>query len=409
MPTPASSVASSSRSGPSGSGGSDHVNSSGKWKLVGRVVLLGQRQHEVLERQQRAGVDLEGEVEVERAAAGLLGVEVDLPRLAQGVGLDEVPLVVHVEAVVDGVVLEVGDEPGDVDGGQGPSLPRRRGRPKRAAPGPVGSPAMRDDLLLEVLHDTATAVRTALDGLADWGDAGTRPGQYLSDLAADEVALAVLDRAGLGALSEESGLHHGDRDGRGGARSGRRQHERQPRTCPGTPPACARSTATVPAPRSWSTRPAGRRFEAVRGGGARVDGVPLRPTGCTDLGEALVGLSGYPPRWFGWKQFRALGAVALDLCAVAGGRLDAYVDCSPSAHGAWDYLGGMLVCQEAGAVVVDAWDRPLVTLDHAARRTPVAAATPELLAASIEARRGFVDHPVSGGALRRGSLARGTP
>ena len=63
-------------------------------------------------------------MQVERAAARLLGVQVDLPGLAQRVGLDEVALVVHVEAVVDGVVLEVGDEPGDVDGGHGPSLPR---------------------------------------------------------------------------------------------------------------------------------------------------------------------------------------------------------------------------------------------------------------------------------------------
>src|SRR5688572_10431697 len=70
---------------------------------------------------------------------------------------------------------------------------------------------MRDDVLLEVLHDAATAVRTALDQLSDWGDAGTRSGQYLSDLAADEAALAVLERAGLGALSEESGLHAADR------------------------------------------------------------------------------------------------------------------------------------------------------------------------------------------------------
>src|SRR5690606_1105864 len=59
----------------------------------------------------------EGQVQVERAAAGLLRVQVDLPGLAQGVGLDEVPLVVHVEAVVDRVILELGHEPGDVDGG----------------------------------------------------------------------------------------------------------------------------------------------------------------------------------------------------------------------------------------------------------------------------------------------------
>ena len=73
-------------------------------------------------------------MQVERAAAGLLGVQVDLPRLAQGVGLDEVALVVHVEAVVDGVVLEVGDEPGDVDGGHDRpachAVRRRAGTPR---------------------------------------------------------------------------------------------------------------------------------------------------------------------------------------------------------------------------------------------------------------------------------------
>ena len=71
---------------------------------------------------------------------------------------------------------------------------------------------------------------------------------------------------------------------------------------------------------------------------------------------------------------------------MAAGILDGYVDCSRDAHGSWDYLGGMLVCQEAGAVVADALGRDLVTLDHDARRTPVAAATPELLVELIAAR-----------------------
>lgn len=249
---------------------------------------------------------------------------------------------------------------------------------------------MRDEDLLAVLHDTATAVRTALDGLADWGDAGTRPGQYLSDLAADEVALAVLDRAGLGALSEETGLHGGDRevvvvlDPVDGSTNASRDL-----------PWYATSLCAIDADGARAAlvvdQAGGARFEAVRGGGARVDGVPLRPSGRTRLDEAVIGLSGYPPRWFGWKQFRALGAVALDLCAVAGGRLDAYVDCSPSAHGSWDYLGGMLICQEAGAAVVDAFDRELVTVEHAARRTPVAAGTRELLDACLDARRRFAD------------------
>jgi fructose-1,6-bisphosphatase/inositol monophosphatase family enzyme len=84
-----------------------------------------------------------------------------------------------------------------------------------------------------------------------------------------------------------------------------------------------------------------------------------------------------------------LGAAALDLCAVAEGVLDGYIDCSGDAHGVWDYLGGLLVCREAGAVVTDAFDRELVVHDHAARRTPVAGATKALHAELVGARRSF--------------------
>jgi myo-inositol-1(or 4)-monophosphatase len=258
---------------------------------------------------------------------------------------------------------------------------------------PLRSWVVRDDQLLEVLHDTASAVRAALDGLVDWGDAGTHAGQYLSDLAADEVALAVLERAGLGAMSEESGLHHGDRsvvvvlDPVDGSTNASRDLPWYATSLCAVDRDGARAAVVV-------DQSGGARFEAVRGGGARVDGRPLRPSAATELASSVVGLSGYPPWWFGWKQFRALGAVALDLCAVAGGRLDAYVDCSPSAHGAWDYLGGMLICQEAGAAIEDAWARPLITLDHAARRTPVAAGTPELLAVALEERQRFAEHPL---------------
>ncbi|MGI8940089.1 MAG: inositol monophosphatase family protein [Iamia sp.] len=250
---------------------------------------------------------------------------------------------------------------------------------------------MDDDRLLEVLHDTASEVRAALDGLADWGTAGTRPGQYLSDLAADEVALRVLERAGLGALSEESGLHDGDRDvvvvldpvdGSTNASRGLPWYATSLCAVDGDG---ARVALVV-------DQAGGRRFEAVRGGGARVDGDPLTPSGCQRLGDAVVGLSGLPPASFGWDQFRAFGAVALDLCEVAGGHLDAFVDCSPDAHGPWDYLGGMLICVEAGAPVVDAWDRPLLTVEHAARRTPVAAASSGLLEAVVAARRAFPEH-----------------
>jgi myo-inositol-1(or 4)-monophosphatase len=244
-----------------------------------------------------------------------------------------------------------------------------------------------DGHLVELLHETAIAVCQALDRLDDWGLSGTRAGQHRSDLAADAAALEVLGAADVGVLSEESGLHAPERDlivvvdpldGSTNAARGI--------------PWFATSMCAVdrdgPRVALVVDLPHGRTFTAVRGGGASVDGVALVPTGCTALAEAVVGISGLPPESLGWRQFRALGAVALDLCAVAEGTLDGYVDASsPSAHGAWDYLGGALVCAEAGAVVADALGRDLNVLDPATRRTPVAAGTPELLDALVAARR----------------------
>jgi hypothetical protein len=81
-----------------------------------RLVLVAEVRDQVFEGEYDAWLDLECEVEIERAAARLLGMHVDLPRLAHGVGLDEVALVVDVEAVVRGMVLQVGDEARKIDG-----------------------------------------------------------------------------------------------------------------------------------------------------------------------------------------------------------------------------------------------------------------------------------------------------
>jgi fructose-1,6-bisphosphatase/inositol monophosphatase family enzyme len=227
-----------------------------------------------------------------------------------------------------------------------------------------------------------------LDVLIDWGPAGTRPGQYHSDIAADEAALAVLQGAGLGVLSEETGPHDTDRDlvvaldpvdGSTNAARGI--------------PWFATSLCVLDAEGARMAlvvnQATGERFEAVRGGGALRNGAPMGPTACARLGDAVLGITGYPPYDFGWRQMRSLGAAALDLCAVACGHLDAYIDCSTHAHSPWDYLGGMLVCEEAGASVVEAAGRELITLEWADRRVPVAAATPALLAEALEARSGF--------------------
>ena len=43
----------------------------------------------------------------------------------------------------------------------------------------------------------------------------------------------------------------------------------------------------------------------------------------TDVGASVVVLNGYAGEHFGWRQYRALGASALDLCAVADGSVEA--------------------------------------------------------------------------------------
>jgi myo-inositol-1(or 4)-monophosphatase len=248
--------------------------------------------------------------------------------------------------------------------------------------------ALTDGDLVDLLHETATAVTAVLARLDDWSLAGTRPGQYRSDLAADEAALGVLRRAPVGVLSEESGLHDPDRDvvvvidpvdGSTNASRGIPWYATSLCAVDGQGP---RVAVVVDVPHR-------RRFQAVRGAGASVDGAPIYPSRCEALHDAVVGVSGLPPGRPGWRQYRALGAQALDLCAVAEGRLDAYVDCISGAHGSWDYLGGLLVCQEAGAVVADAFGRDLVVLDVSARRTPLAAATPALHGQVADLRRGW--------------------
>ena len=82
-----------------------------------------------------------------------------------------------------------------------------------------------------------------------------------------------------------------------------------------------------------------------------------------------------------------LGAVALDLCLVAAGVLDGYVDCvDPSAHGGWDYLASMLICREAGAAVVAAHNRDPGWPGHYARPPPRAVGETGMFARSFPPR-----------------------
>ena len=102
-------------------------------------------------------------------------------------------------------------------------------------------------------------------------------------------------------------------------------------------------------------------FAAVVGGGATLNGSPLRCTAAAELPQALVATGfGYDarrrtaqaavvqhvlPRV---RDLRRMGAGALDLCAVAAGRVDAYYE---QGMQPWDMSAGLLVATEAGARV----------------------------------------------------------
>lgn len=128
-------------------------------------------------------------------------------------------------------------------------------------------------------------------------------------------------------------------------------------------------------------------FTATRGGGAFLDGRPIRVRDRTELSHALVAtgfsydagmrstqglvLARVLPRV---RDIRRAGSAALDLCGVACGRLDGYYEAVVEP---WDRAAGVLLVQEAGGVVSD--------LPNPSGPTPGVVATGPGIHAALEA------------------------
>lgn len=136
-------------------------------------------------------------------------------------------------------------------------------------------------------------------------------------------------------------------------------------------PAYAVSVAVVegqPNPQSWQVlagcvhNPAtGETWTATAGGGARLDGEPVPGPAEVPLDRALIGtgfgytasrrrsqarvLAALLPKV---RDIRRIGSAALDLCALASGRLDGYYERGLQP---WDHAAGALVAAESGARV----------------------------------------------------------
>ncbi len=156
----------------------------------------------------------------------------------------------------------------------------------------------------------------------------------------------------------------------------------------------------VPAAACVRNLPTGDLFTAVRGGGSRLNGVPVR---CEPV-EAVRGawtalvrpadaetVRRLAPLLLGARRVRITGCTSLDLCLIAAGSLHAFVNPNfhlPPGYGekVVDYAGALLILEEAGGVASDPSGRPLpLGLDLTRRVAPVAASTPRLLAALIDA------------------------
>jgi myo-inositol-1(or 4)-monophosphatase len=104
-------------------------------------------------------------------------------------------------------------------------------------------------------------------------------------------------------------------------------------------------------------------YLAERGGGATLNGEPIRVSDTDEQIQALIA-TGFPYdraempealELFGrfaaiTRGIRRLGSTALDLCYVAAGRLDGYYE---RGIWAWDIAAGGLILEEAGGKVTD--------------------------------------------------------
>jgi myo-inositol-1(or 4)-monophosphatase len=104
-------------------------------------------------------------------------------------------------------------------------------------------------------------------------------------------------------------------------------------------------------------------FVAERGGGATLNGEPIKVSDTEELIRALIA-TGFPydraempealelfGRFAATTQgMRRLGSAALDLCYVASGRLDGYYE---RGIWAWDIAAGNLILEEAGGKVTN--------------------------------------------------------
>jgi myo-inositol-1(or 4)-monophosphatase len=137
-------------------------------------------------------------------------------------------------------------------------------------------------------------------------------------------------------------------------------------------------------------------FHAEAGYGAYLNDKKISVSSKSELAESVIG-TGFPhdrvERWDRYREVhealmltagkvRMLGATALELCWLACGRLDGFLEYHPQP---WDVAGATIIAREAGACVESFVDKP--GADYSVFSKSVIAANKDVLAELLKAIR----------------------
>jgi myo-inositol-1(or 4)-monophosphatase len=123
-------------------------------------------------------------------------------------------------------------------------------------------------------------------------------------------------------------------------------------------------------------------YEAILGGGARLNGVPISPSQTSNLqGSAMLGdakMFAHPAWRQPWPPMRyaTRNSIAYRMALVAAGTFDAAL--ALSAKNDWDLAAGDLIASEAGALTTDHKGAPFVYNRPSPLQTSMICATPAL-------------------------------
>lgn len=232
--------------------------------------------------------------------------------------------------------------------------------------------------LLELAYRACRAGFVAAQLETDWSLTQGHLGQHVGDISADTACVSELAKAGISILTEESGvmLKSGELiavvDPVDGSTNAAR----------GLPLWCSSVSIADqmgPLVSVVITQPEPAMFWAVRGAGSYRDGQRLNARSERSLDTSIVFLNGYCDKHLGWAQYRALGSAALEVCLVGSGNADAFVDCSVSGLGCWDYFGAILIASEAGCTVAERDGHDLLEANFDQRRHLLIARSPAMM------------------------------